>query len=196
MATMAMVAIPSQLFALGGNVDALILLIGLAVGVDYSLFYMRREREERAAGRSTRDALEVAAATSGRAVMISGLTVTIAMAGMFITGDATFISFAVATVTVVPVAMFATLAVLPAVLAWLGDRVEKGRIPFSQPSSRRGRGVALLERDRHPRDAPAGRLDRRRRRPPGRPGDPGARHERGPDRYRRPAQRPAGDADV
>ena len=83
-----MVAIPSQLFALGGNVDALILLIGLAVGVDYSLFYMRREREERAAGRSNRDALEVAAATSGRAVMISGLTVMIAMAGMFITGDA------------------------------------------------------------------------------------------------------------
>jgi uncharacterized membrane protein YdfJ with MMPL/SSD domain len=132
LATMAVVAIPSQLFALGGNVDALILLIGLAVGVDYSLFYMRREREERAAGRSTRDALEVAAATSGRAVMISGLTVIIAMAGMFITGDATFISFAVATVTVVAVAMLATLAVLPAVLAWLGDRVEKGRIPFTR----------------------------------------------------------------
>ena len=56
MATMALVAIPSQLFPLGGNVDALILLIGLAVGVDYSLFYMRREREERAAGRSNRDA--------------------------------------------------------------------------------------------------------------------------------------------
>ncbi len=129
-ATMALVAIPSQLFALGGNVEALILLIGLAVGVDYSLFYMRRAREERAAGRSNRDAIEVAAATSGRAVMLSGLTVIIAMAGMFFTGDATFISFAVATVTVVAVAMTATLAVLPAVLAWLGDRVDKGRIPF------------------------------------------------------------------
>ena len=101
MATMALVAIPSQVFPLDGNIDALILLIGLAVGVDYALFYMRREREERAAGRSTREALEVAAATSGRAVMISGLTVIIAMAGMFITGDATFISFAVATVSVV-----------------------------------------------------------------------------------------------
>jgi uncharacterized membrane protein YdfJ with MMPL/SSD domain len=135
LATMAIVTIPSHLFALGGNVDALILLIGLAVGVDYSLFYMRREREERAAGRSNRDALEVAAATSGRAVMISGLTVAIAMAGMFITGDATFISFAIATVTVVAVTMFATLAVLPAVLAWLGDRVEKGRIPFTRRRS-------------------------------------------------------------
>ncbi len=132
MATMAVVAIPSQVFPLGGNTDALILLIGLAVGVDYALFYMRREREERAAGRSTRESLEVAARTSGRAVMISGFTVVIAMAGMFITGDATFISFAVATVSVVFVAMFATLAVLPAVLAWLGDRIEKGRIPFTR----------------------------------------------------------------
>ena len=141
-ATMALVAIPSQLFALGGNVEALILLIGLAVGVDYSLFYMRREREERAAGRSTRDALDVAAATSGRSVMISGITVIIAMAGMFLTGDATFISFAIATVTVVAVSMAATLAVLPAVLAWLGDRVEKGRIPFT----RRLRGPARESR--------------------------------------------------
>ena len=132
MATLAIVAIPSQVFPLGGNTDALILLIGLAVGVDYALFYMRREREERATGRSTRESLEVAAQTSGRAVMISGFTVIIAMAGMFITGDATFISFAVATVSVVLVAMFATLAVLPAVLAWLGDRIEKGRIPFTR----------------------------------------------------------------
>ena len=132
LATMAMVAIPSHLFALSGNVDALILLIGLAVGVDYSLFYMRRQREERSNGRDNREALEIAARTSGRAVMISGLTVAIAMAGMFITGDATFISFAVATVTVVAVAMFVTLAVLPAVLAWLGDRTQKGRIPFTR----------------------------------------------------------------
>jgi len=142
LATMAMVAIPSQAYALGGNTEALILLIGLAVGVDYSLFYMRRQREERAAGRDNREALEVAAATSGRAVMISGLTVIIAMAGMFITGDATFISFAIATVSVVAIAMFATLAVLPAVLAWLGDRVDKGRLPFS----RRRRGVARESR--------------------------------------------------
>ena len=136
LATMAVVAVPSQLFPLSGNSDALILLIGLAVGVDYALFYMRREREERAAGRSNREALEVAAATSGRTVMISGITVIIAMAGMFITGDATFISFAVATVSVVAVAMVATLAVMPAVLAWLGDRVEKGRVPFARRSRR------------------------------------------------------------
>ena len=150
-------------------------MIGLAVGVDYSLFYMRREREERAAGRETRDALEVAARHRRRAVMISGLTVIIAMAGMFITGDATFISFAIATVIVVPLAMFATLAVLPAVLAWLGDRVEKGRIPFT----RRDRGEAEESRVwaaivtgvmRAP-----GRPHRRRRRPAVGAGDPGAR---------------------
>ena len=110
---------------------SVILLIGLAVGVDYSLFYLRREREERAAGRSA-DATRssAAAATSGRAVLISGLTVIVAMAGMFISGDKTFISFAEGTILVVAIAMFASLTVLPALLAWLGDRVDKGRVPF------------------------------------------------------------------
>jgi uncharacterized membrane protein YdfJ with MMPL/SSD domain len=132
MATMALVAIPSQFVPLDSNVGALILLIGLAVGVDYSLFYMRREREERAKGRSPQESLQAAAATSGRAVLISGLTVIVAMSGMFITGEATFVSFAVATVSVVAVEMFASIVVLPAVLAWLGDRIEKGRIPFTR----------------------------------------------------------------
>ena len=131
LATMALVVIPSQLIPLDSNVAPLILLIGLAVGVDYSLFYMRREREERAGGKSPSESLQVAAATSGRAVMVSAITVIIAMSGMFITGDATFESFAVATVAVVAVEMLVALLVLPAVLAWLGDRVEKGRIPFT-----------------------------------------------------------------
>ena len=132
LATMALVAIPSQVFPLDSNVAPLILLIGLAVGVDYSLFYMRREREERASGKSPQESLLAAARTSGRAVMISGITVMIAMSGMFITGEATFESFAVATVSVVAVEMFVSLLVLPAVLAWLGDRVDKGRIPFTR----------------------------------------------------------------
>jgi RND superfamily putative drug exporter len=138
LATMAAVVLPSQLLPLDGNVDALILLIGLAVGVDYSLFYMRREREERASGKSPHEALMAAAATSGRAVMISGITVMIAMSGMFITGEATFESFALVTVAVVAVELFVSLMVLPAVLAWLGDRVEKGRLPFV--GRRRDRG--------------------------------------------------------
>ncbi len=136
MATMALVAIPSQLFPLDGNVGALILLIGLAVGVDYSLFYMRREREERAKGMSPQDSLQAAARTSGRAVMISGVTVMIAMSGLFITGEATFQAFAVATVSVVAIELFVSLLVLPAVLAWLGDRVDKGRFPLRKKYGR------------------------------------------------------------
>jgi uncharacterized membrane protein YdfJ with MMPL/SSD domain len=130
MATLGLVSIPSQLSPVDSNVSSVIVLIGLAVAVDYSLFYLRREREERAAGRSERSALEVAAATSGRAVLISGLTVMAAMAGMFLSGDKTFFSFAEGTILVVAIAIVASITVLPAVLAWLGDRVEKGRIPF------------------------------------------------------------------
>ncbi len=130
MAALALVSLPSQLSPVDSNVQSVILLIGLAVGVDYSLFYIRREREERAVGREPRAALDVAAATSGRAVLISGLTVIVAMAGMFLSGDKTFFSFAEGTILVVALAMFASLTVLPALLAWLGDRIDKGRIPF------------------------------------------------------------------
>ncbi len=129
-AAMSLVAFPSQLSPVDSNISSVILLIGLAVGVDYSLFYLRREREERAAGRTPRSALETAAATSGHAVLISGLTVMAAMAGMFLSGDKTFFSFAEGTILVVAIAMFASLTVLPALLAWLGDRIEKGRIPI------------------------------------------------------------------
>jgi uncharacterized membrane protein YdfJ with MMPL/SSD domain len=129
-AALMLVTIPSQVFPVDNNLAAVILMIGLAVGVDYSLFYLRREREERAAGRSPEQALQIAANTSGRAVLISGLTVLVAMAGMFISGDPSFISFAVGTMLVVAIAMLASLTVLPAMLAWLGDRVEKGRVPL------------------------------------------------------------------
>lgn len=131
-ATIGLVALPSQIFPVDQSLASVILLIGLAVGVDYSLFYLRREREERAAGRSPREALSVAAGTSGKAVLISGLTVIVAMAGLLITGNSTFISFALGTIMVVGVAVFASLTVLPALLSWLGDRVEKGRIPFTK----------------------------------------------------------------
>jgi uncharacterized membrane protein YdfJ with MMPL/SSD domain len=137
-ATLGLVNIPSQILPIDSNLSAVILLIGLAVGVDYSLFYLKREREERAAGRSETAALEAAAATSGRAVLISGATVMLAMAGMFISGDKTFISFGMGTILVVAVAVFASLTVLPAMLSWLGDRVDKGRVPLL--SRRRGVG--------------------------------------------------------
>jgi len=128
--TLGLVAIISQVLPMSDSVPALILLIGLAVGVDYTMFYLKREREERAAGRNEQAALEAAAATSGRSVLVSGISVMVAMAGMFLTGDATFASFGVATMTVVAVAMLGSLTVLPGLLSKLGDKVDRGRVPF------------------------------------------------------------------
>jgi RND superfamily putative drug exporter len=130
MATIGLVSIPSQIFPVDDAISSVILLIGMAVGVDYSLFYLRREREERARGRSPREAIDVAAATSGRAVLVSGLTVIAAMAGMFLSGNPVFISFGIGTLLVVAVAMLGSLTFLPAMMSLLGDRMEKGRIPF------------------------------------------------------------------
>ncbi|HTT94563.1 MAG TPA: MMPL family transporter, partial [Solirubrobacterales bacterium] len=130
-ATIGLLGPVSHLFGpVAEQIDSVILLIGLAVGVDYSIFYLRREREERAAGAGERASLEAAAATSGRAILVSGFTVMVAMAGMYIAGDPTFASFATGTIIVVAVAMVGSLTVLPALLAWLGDRIEKGRIPL------------------------------------------------------------------
>jgi uncharacterized membrane protein YdfJ with MMPL/SSD domain len=130
LAAIGLVAVTSQVVPADPNVNAVILLIGLAVGVDYSLFYIKRWREERAAGKKPSEALEVAAATSGRSVLISGFTVLIAMAGLFFAGDKTYLSFGIATMIVVGVAMLGSLTVLPALLSKLGPRVDKGRIPF------------------------------------------------------------------
>src|SRR5438128_3486340 len=129
-ATVFLVALPSHLVPMDQNVSAVILLVGLAVGVDYSLFYLKREREERALGRSPRAALEAAAATSGRSVLISGVTVMVAMAGMMFSGDKSYLGFGIATMMVVGIAMLGSLTVLPALLSRLGDKVEKGKIPF------------------------------------------------------------------
>ena len=150
MATMGLIAFPSSIVPMEETVNEVILLIGLAVGVDYSLFYIKREREERRAGRSEGAALEAAAATSGRAVLISGVTVMLAMAGMFLSGDKTFMSFSIGTMMVVLVAMIGSLTVLPALLGRLGDKIEKGRVPFlHRLKSKDGEGRfwgALLDR--------------------------------------------------
>jgi uncharacterized membrane protein YdfJ with MMPL/SSD domain len=129
-ATFGLMALASHLLPMAPETSAVVLLIGLAVGVDYTMFYLKREREERAAGRSERAALEAAAATSGRSVLIAGLTVMAAMAGMFLTGDARFASFGLATMIVVAVAMLGSLTVLPALLSKLGDRVDRLRVPL------------------------------------------------------------------
>jgi uncharacterized membrane protein YdfJ with MMPL/SSD domain len=130
LATIGLSALASHVVAAGSSTQSVILLIGMAVGIDYSLFYLRREREERARGLSPRDALLKAAGTSGHAVFISGLTVLIAMAGMLFTGNAVFTSIAVGAMLMVAVALIGSLSILPALLAKLGHRVDKGRIPF------------------------------------------------------------------
>ncbi|MPY48692.1 MMPL family transporter [Streptomyces acidicola] len=136
MATVGLMAIVSHWMPMGDVANSVMLLVGLAVGVDYCLFYLRREREERAAGRDAGTALRVAAATSGRAIIVSGVTVCVAMAGMLFTGLADFQAMGLASLMVVAVAMVGSVTVLPALLSLLGERVEKGRIPFLHPDKR------------------------------------------------------------
>lgn len=120
------------------NTQSLVLLIGLAVGVDYALFVIRRAREERAAGASVVESVTVAGRTAGRAVLVSGVTVVVAMSGMLVAGGM-FTSLAIGTMLVVAVAVVASATVLPALLAVLGDRVEALRLPFSaRRAARRG----------------------------------------------------------
>jgi uncharacterized membrane protein YdfJ with MMPL/SSD domain len=118
------------------TLSAIILMIGMAVGIDYSLFYLSREREERQRGSSPHDALLVAARTSGQAVLISGATVLIAMAGMFVSGNSLFTTIGLGTMIVVFAAMIGSLTVLPALLHRLADRVDFGRIPLFRRRAR------------------------------------------------------------
>jgi uncharacterized membrane protein YdfJ with MMPL/SSD domain len=122
-------AFASNLLPVDDAATNVMLLIGLAVGVDYSLFYLKREREERALGKSREAALDAAAATSGRAVLISGLTVIAAMAGMFLAGNRAIVGVGLGAIIVVAIAVVGSLTVLPAVLSRLGDKMERGRIP-------------------------------------------------------------------
>lgn len=127
---MGLSGITSLLLPVDENQASLILLMGLAVGVDYSLFYIRRQREELALGNDRSTALRTAAATSGRAVLVSGLTVIVAMAGMFLSGSMLFSSLALGTILVVAVAVLGSLTALPAALAGLGGKIDRPRIPL------------------------------------------------------------------
>ncbi len=127
-------AAASHMFHASDATSSVMLLMGMAVGVDYSLFYLKREREERRAGHA--DSLQRAAATSGRAVLASGLTVLIAMAGMLLSGTKVFDSIGLGAMLVVAMAIVGSLTVLPALLGKLGDRVDKGRIRRPRTTSR------------------------------------------------------------
>ncbi|MBB5933349.1 MMPL family transporter [Streptomyces zagrosensis] len=141
-ATFGVLALVSHQMHLTPTINSVMFLVGLAVGVDYCLFYLRRERDERAAGRDAETALRIAAATSGHTVLVSGFTVMVAMAGMFFSGLLLFKGFAVATIVVVFIAMLGSVTVLPAMLSWLGDRVDKGRLPFVGRRAQRRAGRA------------------------------------------------------
>ncbi len=120
----------SQIFAVDDGVRVVIVLIGMAVGVDYALFYIVRSREERQRGLPSHEALERTAHTSGRTVVVSGTTVMIAMAALFLVHAKTFDSLAAGTIVVVACAVAGSVTVLPAVLELLGPRIDRGRIPF------------------------------------------------------------------
>jgi RND superfamily putative drug exporter len=126
LASIGLSQLASHVAPASGATNSIILLMGMAVGVDYSLFYLKREREERARGASERGSLFRAAATSGYAVLISGCTVLIAMGGMLFAGSKIFTSIGVGTMIVVFASLMASLTVLPALLGKLGDRVERG----------------------------------------------------------------------
>ena len=135
-----LLALVSHRLALDSSASSVMLLVGLAVGVDYCMFYLRREREERARGRDPGTALRIAAATSGRSVLISGLTVVVAMSGMFLSGMLIFDGFGTAAILVVVVAMTGSVTVLPALLSLLGDHVDFGRVPGLARMRRPGDG--------------------------------------------------------
>ena len=125
-----LLAIPGHWLPVGSETSTVVLLVGMAVGIDYSLFFLRRQREERARGAEPYQAIASAARTSGRAIVVSGLTVMTALAGLFLTGYALFTGMAIGAIVVVGIAVTGSLTVLPALLSWLGDRVDKGRVPF------------------------------------------------------------------
>jgi uncharacterized membrane protein YdfJ with MMPL/SSD domain len=135
-----LLALISHALHVDQSASSVMLLMGMAVGVDYCLFYLRREREERAAGRDKETALRIAAATSGRSVLISGMTVLVAMAGMFLAGMQLFAGFAVATISVVLIAIVGSVTVLPALMSLLDDKVMLGRVPFLRRTLRPAQG--------------------------------------------------------
>ncbi|WGL53762.1 MMPL family transporter [Nocardioides sp. BP30] len=146
-ATIGLTAPISHLVHADDSVSSMIVLIGMAVGVDYSLFYLKRERAERAAGRSTLDAVEIAAATSGHSILISGGAVIASMAGLYLVGDVTFASLATGAIVVVATAVLGSITLLPALLAGLGRWVDRPRIPLLWRLNRRiggGIGSRLL----------------------------------------------------
>jgi uncharacterized membrane protein YdfJ with MMPL/SSD domain len=129
-AGVSLLGVLSRLTPIDSSTKTVVVLIGLAVGVDYSLFYLVRAREERRRGKPAREALVVAAHTSGRAIAVSGVTVMVAMAGLYVVRSDVFSGIATGTITVVAAAIAGSLTALPALLSLLGDRADRGHLPL------------------------------------------------------------------
>jgi uncharacterized membrane protein YdfJ with MMPL/SSD domain len=123
-------AVISQGYPLAEVYTEIVLLMGLATGIDYALFVISRFRRERRAGRSKDEALLVATSTSGQAVVFAGVTVLMAICGMFLVGDVIFSSLGLSAIVVVAVAVLMSVSLLPALLAMMGDNVNWLRVPF------------------------------------------------------------------
>ena len=123
-------ALVGQVFALSFFVQNFITMIGLAVGIDYSLFVVSRYREERLHGLEKAEAIARAGATATRTVLFSGMTVVLALVGMLLVPSNVFIALGLGAILVVIAAVFASMTLLPAVLSLLGDRVNKLTIPW------------------------------------------------------------------
>ena len=123
-------ALVSNVYPMIDFLAQVVLLMGMAVGVDYSLFIVSRFRNERKAGRSKLDAIAVASNTTGRAVFYAGVTVLLSLVGLMLTDSAIFVSMSAGVIIVVALAIVGSLTLLPAMLSVLGDNINRLRIPI------------------------------------------------------------------
>ena len=120
----------SQVYPLSEVYKEIVLLMGLATGIDYALFVVSRYRTERRAGKTKEESLQTATATSGKAVVFAGAAVLLAVSGMFLVGNVIFSSLAVSAIVVVAMAILASVTLLPMLIGFLGDNLERLRVPF------------------------------------------------------------------
>ena len=176
---LAITGLIGQIYPMNTFVLNILTMMGLAVGIDYTLFVICRYREERARGLAKIDAIAATGATANRAIFFSGMTVFLAMLGMVIVPLDITISMGLGVMLVVFTTLLTTLILLPALLGLLGDRVNALRVPvFGRLAMNRAAGqVGPVRAARPQHHAPPGRLAHRRRRRAARAGRAGARHE-------------------
>ena len=140
-AALGVAAVVSQVYPMVASLEQIVLLIGMAVGVDYSLFIVSRYRSERKEGKEKLEAIAAASNTTGRAVFYAGVTVLLSLAGLIFTNSSIFISVSVGLIIVVSLALLGSLTLLPAMLAVLGDKVNRLRVPIIGRGGNNGGGV-------------------------------------------------------